>query len=1007
MRRKSSSRWRVVFQDRQLVAGVEPIIQLTDALTLGKDLGLSDDELKVEESLITLFFEKLKTRRYSLGRLDQVTSPGGKRPDQKPLILIMARKKGLTANYLLHYVREESQFRILAVGPTKFQTLVREDPSELSNMFYSLSSEEWQRIFLAMRNRVVYQELENLLQDNKATEQLIEAGCTFYETGDLLQASQHFEQARTLCKKTGNKRLEGSVLNNFGLLEARRGDYQKAIEYYQDAQEIQQNYRWKEIIITHNNLGAAYERLSEFTKALGHYEHSLKLSREYKDKKEESHSLNSLANLLQKLGDLSDALKYYLESLTLQKFLDDQKGLSTTINNLGTVYQKLENYSEALRYYTEALNLKTEEDLAGRATCLVNLGSVASIQKNFQEALKYHNEALKLRRQLNDRSGEANSLNNISLALLRLGDPEAALANCMSALTIRREIGDRLGEGASLSNLAAIYSMENDTTKAKKYLEDAIHTFDQITVELTVSEWRVALREMYISALERLCYLLFQENNLTSALGWIEIGKAREILGALETGCIRCDKRVELVDLINAQKTLIKSLEVEKKKLLDQSPLMSSKELAEKIQDLAKKQSRAYDQIREFNHIIWQACPDSGVAIPDDPVQFVSRFFRNMPKTENWALIQFFWHKATNELYTFLLTRHKQLLAKKIISSKKWKLMNQFAGAISDQIRKREVATAEKLLAGFAPKFYQWTIPEEIDQFLKTQSHDYLIVIPDRNTNSFPYEVFFDGEDYWGLKYKLSVSLSLNILRMNLENPLESSSPSLVVVGDPNYDQLLSTAHVFGTGEDHSFDASLSGAYKEAQVIGDLLKSKGKVSSFLREGATKKKFIDHLDTDTPAIIHFAGHALFDIRDPDHSFLLFRDGEVLTANEISSKICLTKNPLVILSACETGQATVTASGEAFGLVRGFMLSGCSSLLMSGWQVFDDSTMDFMIQLYEKFLNGVDIATTIRDARKTIQKNVQNQKYQSKTEILQWASFRLIGSPFIRFEPLTSK
>ncbi|MFX0061360.1 MAG: tetratricopeptide repeat protein [Candidatus Hermodarchaeota archaeon] len=1001
MRRKNTTKkWRIRFQDRQLVNGVEPFIQLTDAASLCKSLGLQDNELNVEENIITQILEKVKTdRSYSLGRLEQVLGPTTI-PKGKSLLLVMARKKGLIANYLLEYTKEEGIFRILAVGPAKFQTLLQEDPTELNTMFYSLPTGEWQRIFLAMRARAAFQHLEKLLKDNKSTGQLIEIGHQFFKTGDLVQASQQFEQALTLCQQTGNKRLEASILNNFGLLEARKGHYEEAIKHYQTALEIQKDHDWKEIIITHNNQGSAHEHLSEYTEALRHYDHALELSRDYHDKNEEAHSLNSMANLLQKLGDLSEALKYYLESLALQEVLDDKKGLSTTINNLGTVYQKLGNYGEATNYYIEALNLKSEDDLVGQATCLANLGSVASMQKNFQDALKNHNEALKLRRRLGDRSGEANSLNNISLALLRLGDLEAARTNCMNALIIKRQIGDRLGEGTTLSNLAAIYSMENDTTRAKKHLQDAIQTFDQITIELAVSEWRVALREMYLLALERLCYLLVQENDIAGTMGWIEIGKAREILGALETGCVRCDKRAELIDEINNLKSRIRTLEENKRKLAQDSTL-NSRELAEKIQNLAKQQSQTYDQIRELNHIIWLACPDSGVAIPDNPIQYISRFYQNMPKTDDWVLIEFFWHNATNEMFVFLLANQRQLLAKKNVSAKKWELMTQFAGTVSEQIRSRNIDTAEKLLVGFAPKFYKWLIPEEIDQVLKTNDYQYLIIIPDRETNSFPYEAFFDGEDYWGLKYRLSVSLSLNILRMNLENPLDGDCPSMVVVGDPNHQEMLTTEQIFGVGGDERFDASLPGAYREAQLISEEFKLCGDLTLFLQQEATKENFVKQLDQTSPAIIHFAGHALFDLRDPDHSFLLFRNGKVLTANEISSKICLTRNPLVILSACETGKATVTSSGEAFGLVRGFMLSGCSGILMSGWQVFDDSTTDFMIQLYDNFLKGTDLATTIREARKGVRQNAKDQKYQSNVEILQWASFRLIGNPFTRF------
>jgi CHAT domain-containing protein len=61
-------------------------------------------------------------------------------------------------------------------------------------------------------------------------------------------------------------------------------------------------------------------------------------------------------------------------------------------------------------------------------------------------------------------------------------------------------------------------------------------------------------------------------------------------------------------------------------------------------------------------------------------------------------------------------------------------------------------------------------------------------------------------------------------------------------------------------------------------------------------------------------------------------------------------------LVVLSGCATGLNVVTPGDELMGLVRGLLQAGAQSLVLSLWDVHDDSTKEFMVEFYTQQLQG---------------------------------------------------
>ena len=156
----------------------------------------------------------------------------------------------------------------------------------------------------------------------------------------------------------------------------------------------------------------------------------------------------------------------------------------------------------------------------------------------------------------------------------------------------------------------------------------------------------------------------------------------------------------------------------------------------------------------------------------------------------------------------------------------------------------------------------------------------------------------------------------------------------------------------------------------------------------LGQEATKTHVLDRLKGNRNAsLIYFATHALSDAVNPmDGSFLALA-GDHLYGHDIKG-LLFPNNPLVVMSACQTGLGKVFEGGT-FGLVRAWYHVGASQIVMSLWNIDDTATKDLMLEFMRRAEGGRGhrIRPAGGDAR-------HRQKYADPAL---WASVALFGLP----------
>ena len=138
--------------------------------------------------------------------------------------------------------------------------------------------------------------------------------------------------------------------------------------------------------------------------------------------------------------------------------------LVTLYNRLGDVYFNRiksgvavsfpDEKENALHCYYQALDISREVvDRYGEGNSLQNLGIIYNYLAKYQEAIKYNQQSLAISREISDRKGEAYSYMNLGNAYYFLGQYEQAREYYQQSLAIFKEIGDKPGEAKALFNV--------------------------------------------------------------------------------------------------------------------------------------------------------------------------------------------------------------------------------------------------------------------------------------------------------------------------------------------------------------------------------------------------------------------------------------------------------------------------------------------------------------------------------------------------------------------------
>jgi len=800
---------------------------------------------------------------------------------------------------------------------------------------------------------------------------LLDAGQQQYQKGQLREALATYQQALVAFRRVGGNANDqlladdgaGTGLQMVGLIYARLGQYQNALEALQSAILLQQGtldkvaktdgetalkvfFRTRgKLRSTLSFLGLVHARLAQYPRALELAQDALSRSgRGPVDYALDGEILNQLGDIYSQQDRFPQALNAYYRVMVMLEEVGYPLGrdISTGGRPINVIEANKRIYDsrplqeqEITQFLERSLTPNYHAPVRmhpwARYLYVVTLNNIGDAYRRMgrSQAQQFYFRALESSRFANSAELEATSLTNVARAYAEAGSQQQAQTLYQQALEVSRKLGDRALEGKILTNLGSSFLQAQNSSQAVEALMASVAALESLRPGLSDSNF-VSLFESQAQTYELLQKALIMQKKPEQALEIAERGRARAFVELLARRLQPVEKRDAVQPLDVAQ-----------------------------IRQIAKAQKATlveYSFIGNESLYIWVVKPEGEVV------------FRQV------------------DLQPFLAAQRSDLTS--YIEQVRLTGLRVSARQTNIPSDSNDRPTSAQL-----KQLYQLLIAPIADQ-LPQEAGARVVFVPQHALFLVPFAALQNAAGKYLIEqYTIAIAPSIQVLQLTQNRSSTVSDrnktatvdrfKSSLIVGNPAMPIVRINA-----GQAPERLSELPGAEVEAKAIAALLN----VRPLTRNQATEQTVVQQMPNHQ--VIHLATHGLLDdfrglgvpgaiALAPNSPTPQPNDG-LLTANEI---LDLKLNAdLVVLSACDTGRGRITGDG-VIGLSRSLLLAGTSNVVVSLWAVPDESTSVLMTQFYRELLTTPDKASALRQAMlKTLQK--YPQPYD-------WAAFVFIG------------
>jgi CHAT domain-containing protein len=283
-------------------------------------------------------------------------------------------------------------------------------------------------------------------------------------------------------------------------------------------------------------------------------------------------------------------------------------------------------------------------------------------------------------------------------------------------------------------------------------------------------------------------------------------------------------------------------------------------------------------------------------------------------------------------------------------------------------------------------------LAEEVRAVLPHHRGRHLVVVHDAAMSRVPWETMAlapedgDGRGPWvpaldrGLSHRYAAD-NLSVAKW-LEQRVQDDVLNVLLIIDPTAD--LPGALVEGKRIEERF-ARMPGC---------------RIDAFWQQAATRPALLAALGSGKYDVIHYAGHAYFDERQPERSGIVCHGKVAITGADLAGLGNLPT--LVFFNACESGRVRraagrpapasghadrLTRMADAVGLAEAFMRGGVANFLGTYWPVGDEAAKVFADLLYAQIMQGATMGEAIQAGRLAVKQIGEKD----------WANYTFYGSP----------
>lgn len=877
-------------------------------------------------------------------------------------------------------------------------------------------------------------------------------GVIYEKIGDYDRSAEFYNKAPSIVMKNPVEMQQGlaAAYNNLGNLARIKGEYDKSIELQLKSLEVKRKYLGEDhpdVVRSYVNIGVVYQDKNEFEKALEYQLRALssRIINLGPNHPENAESCLNIGGIYSDLGDDAKASEYYSRAL---RIAEEASGRNNPVaagyyNNMGLVYKGRGEIDKALEYYNESLEIKKK--IYGNndrhvAMTLENMANAYVENGDLKKGLEYFKESLLINRSVfgEKHLSVANTFYDLGLLYDKSGDFTTALryfhhaaTSCLSGYydTLNyssvppvRGFTDRNRLLFSLLSKARIFAatekaLPGFTADQRKKIAlchyQACDTLiDKSRKEINGLADKLALGETADRIYDEVVDLLIPvsmdassrpvKRDLEQAFAFSEKNKSSVLLEALADN--KAMKFAGLPDSLLFKEQQLKYQISSLTRVLSEDD--SADELAKA--SVRKQLFTTNDAYDSLIHYFEKRYPEYYSLKYNTKPLSVEDLYKLAGKET--AIMSYM--LSDSAISIFQLTGGRTTVSRRYIR-----------GNLADSVtlfRYSLTLTSPGMKENYRRLgfwLYSNLIPEDLPISKKIRN---LIIIPDVPLSSIPFESLltedfrgdrerFQDYPYLLRKYNISYTYSASLLKLTSgrKNGNNSSRKDLLAfapVFDNNPDltpvvinrSTATDSIMLRAFSDRKFLSPLPATETETENIAKLFLEKSLNAKILLRQDASESVLKSDDTEDYRIIHFATHGFVNQDKPELSGIMLDEnnagGEdgILYSGEIFNLHLNAE--LVVLSACETGLGKIRKGEGIIGLSRALLYAGANNIVVSLWQVSDESTSELMLGFYENAVGNKlsgDWSSSLRAAKLRM---IDEGRYSHP---FYWSPFVVIG------------
>lgn len=223
----------------------------------------------------------------------------------------------------------------------------------------------------------------------------------YAQKDDYINAVSGYTKSKELFRILNDTLGVAKVNNSIGLIEIKRGNYAKGLQYALASIEVLERRNLKnELRLAYSNLAKAYYSINANDKAIEFYLKALNIQKQLNDQQGINESNIRLAGLYSQNKEHRKAIDYY--EIVLND-VDNDSIRGQIFPKLGGEYLKFNDYEKAANYLIKGLNLnRRSKDEASLLIALNNLGDLNLQQSRLNTAEQQLFEAGTIAKKINN-----------------------------------------------------------------------------------------------------------------------------------------------------------------------------------------------------------------------------------------------------------------------------------------------------------------------------------------------------------------------------------------------------------------------------------------------------------------------------------------------------------------------------------------------------------------------------------------------------------------------------